>query len=524
MESFKKLGISKENLYPLIKKGFKEPTTIQTLTIPILLNEDVDLIAQAQTGTGKTAAFGLPLIEKINTNNSIQALILTPTRELAIQVCEELNSLSKHNKYNYAIPVYGGQSIDLQFKKLKKNPSIVVGTPGRILDHLKRKTLTLEKIQFFILDEADEMLNMGFIEDIETIFNYTPEEKRVFLFSATMPKKIRNLAENYMKNYKFVKANNEIATNLTEQIYYELNNKDKFEALCRIIDMNKEFYGLIFCQTKIEVDRVSARLIERGYKAECLHGDLSQAQRERTLNKFRKRAINILVATDVAARGIDIIDLTHVINYSVPQNPEIYIHRIGRTGRAGKNGKSITFVAYDEIGKFEIIKRVSKCKIKKDSLPDLKEIFETKKDKIINEIKSYIDNTDQFFDLWAEELLNLNDPKKVISAILNNFYKEEFDKKSYCKISNKNIHNEKKVRLFFARGKNDGLTKKKLVEFIKSHAEIPESSIERIEILENFSFFTVSSIEAEIILYSFKKLKNGKRPIIEKAKPFLKKN
>ncbi len=524
MENFTKLGISEENLYPLRKKGFKEPTKIQELTIPILMNEDVDIIAQAQTGTGKTAAFGLPLIEKIESSGKIQALILTPTRELAIQVCEEIDSLSG-NKSISVIPIYGGQSIDVQFRKLRKKPSIVVGTPGRILDHLKRKTLNIEDIKYFILDEADEMLNMGFIEDIETIFNYSPPQKRVMLFSATMPKRIQKLAENYMENYKFVKASPQIATNLTEQVYYEVSQRERFEALCRVIDMSENFYGLIFCQTKVEVDRVASRLIERGYNAESLHGDLSQTQREKTLNKFRKRRINILVATDVAARGIDVNDLTHVVNYSIPQNPEIYVHRIGRTGRAGKNGKSVTFVNYDELGKLEIIKRISKCDIKRESFPEVKELFELKKKKINEEIEKNLDNASIFFDKWAEELLKLDDPKNVISAILSSFYKDEFDKKRYEKISEKRRdNNRKKVRLFFAKGKSDKITKKTLIDFIVSHSNVSKEAIERIEIFENFSFFTVSQIDAEVILHKFKKVRNGRKPLVEKAKPFVKKN
>ena len=363
MEEFLRLGISKKNLYQLKKKGFKKPTKIQKLTIPVLMDEKVDLIAQAQTGTGKTAAFGLPLLEKIKKNNKIQALILTPTRELAIQVCKEINSFSK-DKNLLIIPVYGGQSIQLQFKKLKKNPSIVVGTPGRILDHLKRRNLNINEIKYFILDEADEMLNMGFIDDIEEILDYTPKRKRIFLFSATIPKRIKILAKKYMKNYKFIKANPKITTELTEQYFYKVKNRDKFKTLCKIIGKSENFYGLIFCHTKVEVKKINDKLINKGFNAGCLHGDLSQFQREKILNKFRKKFINILVATNVAARGIDIFNLTYVINYSLPQNPEIYIHRIGRTGRAGKRGIAITFVDNSELSKIEAFKKVSNSNIK----------------------------------------------------------------------------------------------------------------------------------------------------------------
>ena len=440
MENFKKLGLSEKNLYALSRKGFKKPTKIQELTIPVLLKENIDIIAQAQTGTGKTAAFGLPLIENIEDNGQIQALILAPTRELVLQVCDEINSL-KGKKQLSIIPVYGGQSIDIQFKKLKKNVSVVVGTPGRILDHLKRKTLNISKIKYFILDEADEMLNMGFIDDIETIFNYSPKDKRVLLFSATMPERIKNLAANYMKKYKFIKASPKITTNLTEQIYYEVNERDKLELLCRIIDMNENFYSLIFCQTKVEVDKLANELINRGYSAEPLHGNLSQAQRERTLKKFRKKIINILVATDVAARGIDITDLTHVINYSVPQNPEIYIHRIGRTGRAGKNGKSITFVTRAEFRKFNFIKKINRCNIKKGNLPDLSQISEIKKNSINEKVLKNLKNYDKFFRNWARELLINGDFEDILSSLLMVAFSKDF----YFN-NNRNDNQTKKVR------------------------------------------------------------------------------
>ena len=522
MKEFKELGISERNIYPLIKKGFKEPTEIQKLTIPLLINDDVDVIAQAQTGTGKTAAFGLPLIEKIRKNGSIQALILAPTRELCIQVCDEINSLKGDKNINI-IPIYGGQSIEVQFKKLKRGASIVVGTPGRILDHLKRGTLEVGKIKYFILDEADEMLNMGFIDDIETIFSYTPKNKRVLLFSATMPQRIKKLVERYMSKYKFIKVGNQITTDLTEQIYYEIDENDKIEALSRIIDSYKNFYGLIFCQTKVEVNEVAGRLIERGYSAEPLHGDLSQAQREKTLSKFRKGIINILVATDVAARGIDIVDLTHVINYSVPQNPEIYIHRIGRTGRAGKKGLSITFVNYKEIGKFEIIKRVSNSKIKKETLPEVKEIFKSKKREITENILKNLDISNDFFDKWAEELMEESSPKELISAILKSAYSKDFNEKFYKNLNKKFNKNSEKVRLFISKGKSDNFTKRKIVDFITQNSGVDSNDIEDIKIFENFSFITVPDVKAQVILYNFKNIKNGKRPVVEKAKPFRKK-
>ena len=517
MENFRKLGISDENIYPILEKGFKAPTEIQELTIPVLLENNMDIIAQAQTGTGKTAAFGLPLIEKIEENGKVQALILAPTRELVIQVCDEINSLAGKNKLS-VISIYGGQSIDVQFKKLRKGVSVVVGTPGRVLDHLKRGTLKLDNVKYFILDEADEMLNMGFVEDIETIFNYTPEDKRVLLFSATMPHRIQKLAENYMGRYKFIKTKTNLTTNLTKQIYYEVHEKDKFDVLSRIIDINEDFYGLIFCQTKVEVDRLANRLIERGYRAEGLHGDLSQAQRERTLSKFRHKHINVLIATDVAARGIDITDLTHVINYSVPQNPEIYVHRIGRTGRAGKQGVSITFVTPAEYGKIEFIKRIAKCDIKRKPLPKIEDSFKAKKYNITKEIFKIMEKSDSNLKNWAEELLDGNDPVEVVTAILQYSYGKIFDENNYKKLSKIVRGKDDKARLFFAKGKEDGMTKQKIVNFISEKAGTEKKTIERVEVYDNFSFITVSEPEAEVILHRFKNIKNGRRSIIERAK------
>ncbi len=513
MESFKKLGVSENNLITLKSKGFKEPTEIQNLTIPVLMEKDCDIIAQAQTGTGKTAAFALPLIEKIKSRD-LEALILAPTRELVLQVCEEINSLKGRKNIN-VIPIYGGQSIEIQLKKLKRNVSIVVGTPGRVLDHLKRKTLNLTNLKYFILDEADEMLNMGFIEDIETIFKYCPENKRVMLFSATMPRPIQKLAENYMGKYEFIKTKTEVYTKLTKQYYYEISESDKFEALTRIIDSNPDIYGLVFCQTKLEVDRVSKKLIERGYKASGLHGDLTQNMREETLHSFRNKKINILVATDVAARGIDILDLTHVINYSVPQNPEIYVHRIGRTGRAGKEGIAITFVTRGERGKLEFIKRITRTKINKGKLPSTTELFKIKKSKITNEILN--EKSDKFFTQWAKELLEDNEPEELISLILKSAYGKHFNKR-YKKINNVKSDKNEKMRLFIAKGKSSKMDKVKLIEYISSKTGTPKKCFQDIVVFDNFSFVTVPAIEGEIILKAFKNIKNQRRPIIDKAK------
>jgi len=314
MEKFKALGLSDEVIKVLEKKGFEEPTEIQELTIPVLLRNEIDIIAQAQTGTGKTAAFALPLLEKIDPAvKGVQAIILAPTRELVIQVCEEINSL-KGSKNFVVTSIYGGQAIENQLKLLKRGVSIVVGTPGRILDHISRGSLKLNNIKYFILDEADEMLNMGFIDDIETILESTPKEKRVLLFSATMPDRIKKLSKRYMRESSHIKTQTQLTGNLTDQIYFEVANRDKFEALCRIIDVESDFYGLVFCRTKLSVDEVVSHLKDRGYASDGLHGDISQSKRERILDQFKRKRITILVATDVAARGIDVDNLTHVIN------------------------------------------------------------------------------------------------------------------------------------------------------------------------------------------------------------------
>jgi len=292
-------------------------------------------------------------------------LILAPTRELAVQVCEEINSLKGHKRLQIA-PIYGGQSYGEQFRRLKRGVDIIVGTPGRIQDHIDKGSLDLSHLSHLILDEADEMLNMGFVEDIEKILESVNEEKRMVLFSATMPKAILNIAHKYMGDYEVLAVKKEqLTTNLTEQIYYELSERDKFEALCRIIDIEDDFYGIVFCRTKVKSDEVAERLINRGYTAAALHGDISQNMRERILSQFKDKKINILVATDVAARGIDVTNLTHVINYSLPQDPESYVHRIGRTGRAGQEGTAITFVTHSEYRMMIRIKRMANTDIKK---------------------------------------------------------------------------------------------------------------------------------------------------------------
>jgi ATP-dependent RNA helicase DeaD len=522
---FKQLGLSEKVLDAISKKGFEEPTPIQTLTIPVMLRDNTNIIVQAQTGTGKTAAFGLPLIEMIDPNDrSVQALIITPTRELAIQVSEEINSL-KGNSGIQIIPVYGGQSIDQQFRRLKKGVHIVVGTPGRIIDHIHRKTLNLRDIEYLILDEADEMLNMGFIEDMEEIMKHTNPGKRTLLFSATIPVRIKTLAGKYMAGYEFITVEKQQPTvSLTEQIYYEVQASDKFEALCRIIDMEEDFYGLVFCRTKNDVDDVVSHLMERGYDAGFIHGDISQAQREKTLDKFKKKMINILVATDVAARGLDVYNMTHVINYALPHDPEGYVHRIGRTGRAGKEGTAITFITPSEYQKLMFIQRKAKTDIKKFKVPRIKDIIKAKERKINEEIAAMSsEEIDSTYYNWAKKLLENNNITEVLAKILNYSFDNKLNPSLYNEIKdlpakNRGIEMEGRTRLFVALGKKDKISPGKLVKFIFENTGVRKSTIDQVEVYNDFSFINVPFKEAEKILGIFRKKSGKRRSLVVKAR------
>ena len=521
--TFADLGLSDVTLKALAKKGFEEPTPIQELCIPALLNSSLDIIGQAQTGTGKTAAFGLPLLEKINPRiRQTQAIILTPTRELAIQVAEELYSLRGERNIHIAA-IYGGQSIEQQIRRLERGLHIVVGTPGRVIDLINRGKLSLEKITFFILDEADEMLNMGFIDDIEKILQYTPKEKRTLFFSATIPDRILGLAKTYMHEYKVIRIKaKQLTTTQTDQIYFEVRRNDKFEALTRIIDMEPEFYGLVFCRTKVDVDTVSHKLIERGYEAAGLHGDISQPRREKILNKFKKKAITVLVATDVASRGIDIMDLTHVINYDLPQDPDSYVHRIGRTGRAGKRGTAVTFVTPSEYRQIFYIGRVTKTKIRKAALPGAKEVLSMKKNNLKNLIQSAVNSTAKTKEdiiKFGQELLSEYPADSLVAALLQISFSDYFTVRETVNIEHSNINTAGRTRLFIAKGREDGMTPKKIVSFIAENTDTDKSLIQDIRIFDNFSFISVPFEEAEIILQVFKKMGRGKRPVVVKAKP-----
>ena len=521
LEGFAALGLSEKTIKALAKKGFEEPSPIQALTIPVLLKGEKDVVGQAQTGTGKTAAFGLPILEMIDkSNGNVRAIVLAPTRELAIQVAEEINSFANGRKLKI-VPVYGGQSIELQIRQLKKGVDIVVGTPGRVQDLIDRKVLKLDKLEYFILDEADEMLNMGFVEDIEKILESTNKDKRMLFFSATMPKEILKIAETHMrKDYEIIKVEaKELTTNLTDQIYFEVKQKDKFEALCRIIDLEPEFYGIVFCRTKNDVNELTGKLNDRGYDAGELHGDITQKHREVTLNRFKAKKLSILVATDVAARGIDVNDLTHVVNYAIPQEAESYVHRIGRTGRAGKEGTAITFMTPSEYKKLLQIKRITKTDIRKEKLPEIKDVILSRKHRIIENITNILQegSLDGFLDM-AKDLLKEGNPENIVASLLKSAYEDVLDTSNYNEIEEATVDNTGKTRLFIALGRVDKITPKKLVEYIVKESSIDSNKIKGVEVYENFSFMSVPFAEAEVILDIFKKIRKGRKPLIEKAK------
>lgn len=424
---FQDLGIS-ENLMKAIKKmGFEEATPIQAQTIPLGL-QGKDIIGQAQTGTGKTAAFGLPLTEKIDSDSqSIQGIIIAPTRELAIQVSEELYKIAYYKRAR-VLPIYGGQDINRQIRALKKNPHIIVGTPGRLLDHINRKTLKLSTVHTVVLDEADEMLNMGFIEDIEAILSNVPEEHQTLLFSATMPDPIRRIAERFMKDPELVKVKaKEVTVPNIQQFYIDIQEKKKFDVLTRLLDSQSPELAIIFGRTKRRVDELSEALTLRGYAAEGIHGDLSQARRMSALRKFKDGSIEVLVATDVAARGLDISGVTHVYNFDVPQDPESYVHRIGRTGRAGKNGMAMTFVTPREMDILKNIERTTKRKMDRMKPPTLDEALESQQTVTLEKLRSAMEGDGDNLAIYkkaAEQLLEEFDSETIIAAAIKLMTKE----------------------------------------------------------------------------------------------------
>ncbi len=376
MPIFEEMGLSQPLLRAISNMGFETTTPIQELAIPPAV-AGRDIIGQAQTGTGKTAAFGIPMIEKIaQGTEKIEGLVVTPTRELAVQVAEELNTIGQVKRIR-ALPIYGGQDINRQIRALKNRPQIIVGTPGRLMDHMRRKTLRLMQVATVVLDEADEMLNMGFIEDIETILKEVPEDRQTLLFSATMPKPIQELARRFMKDPETIQVKSrEMTVPSTEQYYIEIQERQKFDILCRVLDMHSPERAIVFGRTKRRVDELHEALNKRGYSAEGIHGDLTQARRDSVMNSFKQGFTEILVATDVAARGLDIGDVTHIYNFDIPQDPESYVHRIGRTGRLGKTGVAVTFATPREMEHLSLIEKMTKRRMVRQSAPTVDQALE----------------------------------------------------------------------------------------------------------------------------------------------------
>ncbi len=425
LTKFSELGISPNTLKSIHKMGFEEATPIQAGTIPLGL-AGKDIIGQAQTGTGKTAAFGIPLVEKIDVKSSaIQGIIIAPTRELAIQVSEELYKIGSALHIR-VLAVYGGQEISRQIRAMKKYPHIIVGTPGRILDHINRRTLKLDQVNTLILDEADEMLNMGFIDDIETILSNVPSERQTLLFSATMPAPIRKIAERFMKNPEMVAMKSkEMTVPHIEQYYVKSQEREKFDILSRLLDVQSPELAIVFGRTKRRVDELAKALNIRGYLAEGIHGDLSQAKRMQVLKKFKDGKIDVLVATDVAARGLDISGVTHVYNYDIPQDPESYVHRIGRTGRAGKEGKAMTFVSSREMGYLRDVENMTKKRMTLMTPPTSTEALEGQQRAVVDSIVAELQKNDlSGFNVVARELLEDRDPVDVVAAVVKLLTKE----------------------------------------------------------------------------------------------------
>ncbi len=425
MPSFQEMGLSRPVNQAITDMGFEEPTPIQERTIPLAMDGQ-DIIGQAQTGTGKTAAFGIPMIEKLERDSGkIGGLVVTPTRELAMQVAEEINRISQFKGLR-ALPIYGGQDIERQIRALKNRPQIIVGTPGRLMDHMRRKTIRLQQVDMVVLDEADEMLNMGFIEDIETILQDVPEERQTLLFSATMPKPIQDLAQRFMRNPEFISIKSkEVTVANTEQIYIEVQEKQKFDVLCRMLDIQSPELAIVFGRTKRRVDELYEALNKRGYSAEGIHGDLNQTKRDSVLRRFRGGVIEILVATDVAARGLDISGVTHVYNFDIPQDPEGYVHRVGRTGRAGKAGIATTLVTPRELGQLRLIEQITKRRMTRMPIPTVNEAAEGQQRLAVDKLMQTVNEEDTArYKEMAEGLLETTDSVALLSAALKLLTKE----------------------------------------------------------------------------------------------------
>ncbi len=528
---FEKLNISQEIIRAVEDMGFEELTPIQAQSIPVMMS-GADLIGQAQTGTGKTAAFGIPLLQKVDPENrKLQALILCPTRELAIQGAEELRNLAKYLHGIKVLPIYGGQDISRQIRSLKGGVQIIIGTPGRVMDHMRRHTIRLKDLQTIVLDEADEMLNMGFREDIETILKDTPEDRQTVLFSATMPKAILDIAGTYQKDSVHVKVvKKELTVPNIEQYYYEVRPKNKEEVLCRLLDLYAPRLSLVFCNTKKKVDELVLELQNRGYFAEGLHGDLKQMQRDRVMQGFRDGNTDILVATDVAARGIDVDNVEAVFNYDLPQDDEYYVHRIGRTGRAGKTGKSFTFIVGREVYKLKDIERYCRTKIKAQPIPSLDDVANMRVEHVFAGLEKTMKEEDLSSSIRAiEAYLNQNDCTAMdlaaafLKAELGDSLEEQKDDLAsdpYVWESERRGKGkkDKMVRLFLNVGKKQKVKPGDILGAIAGESGMPGKYAGSIDMYDRYTFIDVPHKYYKQVLKSMKNKKiRGNRIYMEKA-------
>lgn len=547
MKTFEELGVSLEIRKAIEEMGYESPMPVQEEVIPYLLGNGNDVVALAQTGTGKTAAFGLPLIQKIDVTRRIpQALILCPTRELCLQIAGDLTDYSKYITDLKILPVYGGSSIDSQIRSLKQGVHIIVATPGRLIDLMERKVANLSTVRDVVMDEADEMLNMGFTDSINAILEKVPQDRNTLMFSATMSPEISRIAKTYLHDAKEITigTKNEGSKNVNH-IAYIIHAKDKYLALKRVVDFYPQIYGIIFCRTRKETQEIADKLIQDGYNADSLHGELSQAQRDLVMQKFRQRHLQLLVATDVAARGLDVNDLTHVINYGLPDDTESYTHRSGRTGRAGKTGISIAIINLREKGKMREIERIIKKQFTVGQLPSGKEICEQQLIKVIDEIEKVKVNEEEieaflpgiyrkFEWLSKEDLI-----KRVVSMEFNRFleyYKnapeieqpKNSDKKGEPKERKERGTDKEKssrkaekgyTRLFLNLGKTDGFYANQIIELINRNLKKERIQIGRIDLMQNFSFFEIIEAQAPMVIKALNKvvLNGGRKVIVEVA-------
>ena len=525
MSKFKDLGLSQEIDNALVELGYEQPTHIQEIAVPQILSSKSDLKAFAQTGTGKTAAFSLPILEQIDIKNkNTQAIILSPTRELAIQIAKNIAEFSTNLNNLNALAVYGGANIDDQIRGLKKGAQIVVGTPGRTVDLIKRGRLILKNIKWLVLDEADEMLNMGFKDELDKVLEATPKSKQTLLFSATFPKEVESIAKNYMNNPVEISAGKKnVGADKVSHEYYLVSDRNRYPSLKRIADLNPNIYSIVFCRTRRETKDIADKLIADGYNADALHGDLSQAQRDMVMQKFRTKHLQILVATDVAARGLDVTDLTHVINYKLPDQTENYTHRSGRTGRAGKKGISIAIITNKEKGKLRPIERKINKTFEQKQVPNGKEICEKQLYSLIDkvhdidinekEIKDYLQDVYKKLEgLDREELI-----KRFVSLEFNQFlsyYENARDLNSDESTSKGRSSDDSFTRFYINLGKMDRINPAKLIGFINENLKKRDIEIGQIEILKSFSFFEIDKNYRDDVLEKLKNTEFNNRNVI----------